>query len=197
MTETRSRRTGIDHEHVERMSARMAMLLAAVAALLLHLLQWILLPFVVSGLLAYVCTPAVDWLTARRRTCPRRGIHVRHPGAPWLVDLPPGCSVAGTRGHEAGEDFQGTVETLAQDLIGSARVNLLGQPMTAEQLVRVATVRACEWIGETGHIVSTGSAAFATTFGAFLTLVLLFYFLLDDRGLACGLLWLAPRGSVH
>jgi len=44
MTETRPRRTGIDHEHLERMSARTTMLLAAVAALLLLVPQWILLP---------------------------------------------------------------------------------------------------------------------------------------------------------
>jgi hypothetical protein len=41
MKETRLRRTGADHEHVEKISARAAMLLVAVAAVLLHLLQWI------------------------------------------------------------------------------------------------------------------------------------------------------------
>jgi predicted PurR-regulated permease PerM len=65
MKETHPRRTGTDHEHAKGMSTHTAVLLVAVAAVLLYLLQWILLPFVMSGLVAYVCTPAIDWLAAR------------------------------------------------------------------------------------------------------------------------------------
>src|SRR5690348_13059842 len=36
-------------------------------AFLAHELQWILLPFVVSGLIAFLCTPLVDWSAARFR----------------------------------------------------------------------------------------------------------------------------------
>jgi predicted PurR-regulated permease PerM len=197
MKETHRRRTGTDHEPVERMSTHTAMLLVAVAAVLLYLLQWILLPFVMSGLVAYVCTPAIDWLAARSGM-PRALVAVS-----MFVILLLVVSLIGLLGASSlvreftslATDFQGTVETLAHGLIGSATVNLLGQPMTAEQLAQVVVAGAREWIGETAHIVFAGSAAFVTIFGAFLTLVLLFYFMLNGPGIARGLLRLAPPGQ--
>jgi predicted PurR-regulated permease PerM len=59
--------TGADHEHVERMSTWMAILLVILVAVLINQLQLILLPFAISGLIAYVCTPAIEWLAARTR----------------------------------------------------------------------------------------------------------------------------------
>jgi len=195
MKETRHpRRTGADHEHVEKVSARTAMLLAAAAAVLLHLLQWILLPFVVSAVVAYVCTPAIDWLTARS------GIPRALIAATVFVALLLLGSLIGVFGvpslvRELARfltDFEGTVDALARGVIGSATVNLLGQPMTAGHIAQAATAGVREWIGQAGHIVSVGSAALVTIFGAFLTLVLLFYFLLNGPGIACGLFRLAP-----
>jgi len=197
MKETRRRRTGADHEHVEKMSVRAAMLLVAVAAVLLHLLQWILLPFVIAGVLAYVCTPAIDWLTILSST--RRAV----VAVSVFVVLLLVASLIGLLGVPSlvreltrlATDFQGTVEALAHALIGSAKVNLLGEPVTAEQLAQAVAAGARAWVGETGHIVSAGSAAFVTIFGAFLTLVLLFYFLLNGPAIARGLLRLAPPGQ--
>jgi predicted PurR-regulated permease PerM len=197
MKETRPRRTGADHEHIEKMSARAAMLLVAVAAVLLHLLQWILLPFVISGLVAYVCTPAIDWLTVR--TTIRRAV----VAVSVFVVLLLVTSLIGLLGVPSlvrevtrlATDFQGTVEALAHALIGSAKVNLLGEPMTAEQLAQAVAAGARAWVGEAGHIVFAGSAVFVTIFGAFLTLVLLFYFLLNGPAIARGLLRLAPPGQ--
>src|SRR5437660_6789670 len=61
------RSIGADHEHAGRMSSRMTILLVILVALLVNQLQWVLLPFVIAGLLAYICTPAIEWLTARTR----------------------------------------------------------------------------------------------------------------------------------
>jgi predicted PurR-regulated permease PerM len=189
-------RTGADHEHIEKMSARTAMLLIGVAAVLLHLLQWILLPFVLSGLLAYVCTPAIDWLTARS------GMPRALFAASMFVILLLVASLMGLLApslvREVARlvtDFQDTVGTLARGAIGSSTVNLLGQPMTAAQLAKTMADAAREWIAQTAHIASAAGAAFVTIFGAFLTLVLLFYFLLNGPGIARGLLWLAPPGE--
>jgi predicted PurR-regulated permease PerM len=190
-------RTGADHEHIEKMSARTAMLLIGVAAVLLHLLQWILLPFVLSGLLAYVCTPAIDWLTARSGM-PRALFAASMFVILLLVASLMGLLAAPSLAREVARlvtDFQGTVETLARGAIGSSTVNLLGQPMTAGQLAKTVADAAREWIAQTAHIASAAGAAFVTIFGAFLTLVLLFYFLLNGPGIARGLLWLAPPGE--
>jgi predicted PurR-regulated permease PerM len=197
MKEPWPRRTGSDHRHIERMSTRTAMLLAALAAVLLHVLQWILLPFVISGVVAYICTPPIDSLTARTGL-PRPLFAIS-----TFVILLVIASLIGLLGVPSvvrelttlGTDFQGTAETLARGLIGGATVNLLGQPMTAEQVAQAAASGAREWIEETGHLVSAGSAAFVTIFGAFLTLILLFYFLLSGPDIARGLLRVAPPGQ--
>src|SRR5262249_26527091 len=57
--------TGADHEHVERMSTWMAIVLVILAAVLINQLQCVLLPFGIAGCVAYICTPALDWLAAR------------------------------------------------------------------------------------------------------------------------------------
>jgi predicted PurR-regulated permease PerM len=197
MKESWPRRTGSDHEHIERMSTSTAMLLTAVAAVLLHLLQWILLPFVISGLVAYVCTPPIDWLTARTGV-PRALVAISTFVILLLVASLIGLVGAPSVVRELtslATDFQGTAEALAHGLIGSATVNLLGQPMTAEQIAQAVAAGAREWIEETGHIVSAGNVAFVTVFGAFLTVVLLFYFLLNGPDIARGLLRVAPPGQ--
>ncbi len=43
------------------------MLVIAAIAISLYLIKPILLPFVVAGIVAYVCTPLLDWLAARTR----------------------------------------------------------------------------------------------------------------------------------
>ena len=55
------------------------------AAVVLHLLQNILLPFVIAAVIAYLCAPLIDWLAARTRL-PRRN---------------PAVPAAGPRSHRA------------------------------------------------------------------------------------------------
>jgi predicted PurR-regulated permease PerM len=197
MTENWRRRTRADHEHIEKMSGRMAMLLAALVAVLLHLLQWILLPFALSGLLAYVCTPAIDWLTARSGV-PRVVFAIA-----MFVILSLVASLIGLLGVPSliGEltrlatDFQGTADLMAHGLIGSGTVNLLGQSVTADQVARGVAGAVREWIEQTGHLLLAAGAAFATIFGGFLTLILLFYFLVTGPDIARGLVWIVPPGQ--
>jgi predicted PurR-regulated permease PerM len=197
MTENWRRRTRTDHEHIEKMSGRVAMLLAALVAILLHLLQWILLPFVMSGVVAYVCTPAIDWLTARSGV-PRAVFAIS-----TFVILSLVASLIGLLGVPSlireltrlATDFQGTADAMAHGLIGSGTVNLLGQPMTAEQVAQGAAGAVRKWIEESGHLVTAGGVAFVTIFGACLTLVLLFYFLLNGPDIARGLVRIAPPGQ--
>jgi len=46
---------------------RVIVLVVIGLAVLVFLLRFILLPFVVAGVIAYICTPLVDWLTRRTR----------------------------------------------------------------------------------------------------------------------------------
>ena len=49
-----------DHEHVGRISTQTTIFVLIAIALFLYEIQWILPPFVLAGLLAYVSTPAIE-----------------------------------------------------------------------------------------------------------------------------------------
>src|ERR1700757_3634734 len=59
----------IDHEDTARGSGgiRPAILIIAPIAVCLYLIKPILLPFVVAGIVAYVCTPLLHWLAAKTK----------------------------------------------------------------------------------------------------------------------------------
>jgi len=64
--DTPAHRSG-DHEHVGRISTQTTIFVLIAVALVLYEIQWILPPFVIAGILAYIMTPAIDWATARSR----------------------------------------------------------------------------------------------------------------------------------
>ena len=45
-------------------------------ALFVYLVEFIVLPFVIAGIIAYICTPLLDWLA--RRTRLERGTNQRY-----------------------------------------------------------------------------------------------------------------------
>jgi predicted PurR-regulated permease PerM len=188
---------GADHEHVERMSTWMAILLVILAALLVNQLQWVLLPFVISGLIAYVCTPAIDRLAKRTRL--PRGLYAV---ATFLVlvllaslfgwlGLP--SMINGIKGIVT--DLQGIVTAATRSMMGDAKVTLLGEPMNAEQLASAVVTGVRDWLGNAGRLTALGAASFATMFGMILTIVLLFYSLFSGPAIARGLLTLVPPGQ--
>ena len=191
------RPTGADHEHVERMSTWMAILLVILAALLINQLQWVLLPFVISGLLAYICTPAIDWLNAR--TGLPRGLFavaaflvlLLFASLLGLLGLP--SMVNGVKSLVT--DFQGIVTSVARGAIGNSKVTLLGEPMNAEQLAGAIMTGVRDWLGNAGRFAALGTATFGMMFGLCLTLVLLFYFLFSGPAIGRGLLALVPPGQ--
>jgi predicted PurR-regulated permease PerM len=191
------RPTGADHEHVERMSTWMAILLVILAALLINQLQWVLLPFVIAGLLAYVCTPAVEWLAARTRL-PR----ALYASAGFLVLLL-FASLLGFLGvpsllkavRNIVTDLQGIATALARGAIGDGKVSLFGEPMTADELAQAAVAGVRGWLADAGRVTALATASFATMFGSLLTLVLLFYFFLSGPSIVRGLLMLVPPGQ--
>lgn len=54
-----------DHEHVGKISTQTTIFVLIAIALILYEIQWILPPFVLAGVLAYVSTPAIEWSSAR------------------------------------------------------------------------------------------------------------------------------------
>jgi predicted PurR-regulated permease PerM len=193
----RERAIRADHEHVERMSTWMAILLVILTAVLINQLQWVLLPFVIAGLPAYICTPAIEWLTARTRL-PRSLYAVAtflvlllfaallaRLGVPSMID--------GLRAMVT--DLQGIVTDAVRGAIGSAKVTLMGEAMNAAEIAQAVMANVRAWLADAGRIAALGTAAFATMIGAILTLVLLFYLLLSGPAIARGLLTLVPPGQ--
>jgi predicted PurR-regulated permease PerM len=182
------------HEEVGRISTATTIFILVVIALLLYELQIVLLPFLVSGLLAYIFTPLVDRLAARTRFSRSFFAVV------VFVILLLIAALAGFLGlrpllrelMRAVTDFQGTIGGLAQAAIGDRSVNVFGQPMNAAQLAQTAVSALREWIGQPRKILLMGEVAFSTVFGFFLSLVLLFYFLYSGPRVMRGLLWLVP-----
>ena len=111
-------------------------LAVAAAALLLHLLQNILLPFVIAAVVAYVCAPLVDSLRQWTRL-PRWAIALGLLAVLMAIatllgfwGLPPLLrqvqSVAG--------DLHGAVADFTRALIGSGSVQLLGSTLDAQHV---------------------------------------------------------------
>jgi predicted PurR-regulated permease PerM len=182
-----------NREKKGEVSSRTILILIALG-ILLHAIQWILLPFVVAGLLAYLCTPIVEWLAARTRS-PRAliaaGIFLILLAFALSLGLL-GLSPLVRQLTHLMTDFQGMLENLTKSIIGDQRVKVFGEPMNAAELAQAAAAGVRDWLGQAGRFVTLGTVASAAMFGVFLTWVLLFYFLLSGPAIARGFFWLVP-----
>jgi len=183
-----------DHEHVGRISTQTTIFVLIAVALVLYEIQWILPPFVIAGLIAYITTPAIDCASAQSRL-PRLifvllafGLFLLFAVLVGYLGIPP---LAREMTHVF-NDFETIVRELAQRMIGSGKISLLGQPMDAGQLATTVGNGLRNWFAQTSVLATLGAAVFGTMFGLILTLVLLFYFLLSGPSMARGLLQLVP-----
>jgi predicted PurR-regulated permease PerM len=177
-------------------SDRIGLWLGVIAcAVVLHLLRWILMPFLIAGVIAYLCMPLVDRL-ARRVS---RSVAV---GAVFLCILAMVLAIALLGAPPMMRelthlitDMQHTFETLAKSIVGDRTVSLLGQATDASQLAQTATQGIREWVEQPERMTELGAASFAAAFSMVLTLVLLFYFLWGGRRILEGALWLASSNE--
>jgi predicted PurR-regulated permease PerM len=160
--------------------------------LFFYAIHWVLLPFIIAGVLGYVCTPLIDRLA---RYGPRGLMAV----AVFLIllGLAAGLAFLGVPAlvGEAGQvvaNFGGTIERLVRGLIGDRSIELFGQPLNASDVSHAAVTAARNWIGQGGTLLDLATWSFAAVFGFFLTLVLLFYFLIGGKQIGRGLFWLVP-----
>ena len=190
--------TGRDHEHVDKISTTTTLFVLIAIALLLYEIRLILLPFVLSGLLAYICTPLIEWLRERSKL-PRAllatgvflilvliGGGIVYAGAPplilelkrFLTDLDP------------------MISGMARGAIGSDSVKLFGQQMNAAQIAETMSAGFRNWIENVNVLAFIGASTIGTAFGSFLTLILLFYFLVSGPRIAEGLFWLTAQTTA-
>jgi predicted PurR-regulated permease PerM len=171
----------------------LALSLGAVAVFI-YLIKNILLPFVVAGIVAYICTPLLNWL-ARRTGLPRAlfaaTLFVLLIGAAVLT-----VAAAGT--HLVGEmqgtttDLQEGLANLARRAAGNGPIHLFGQTLDPDQIARTIVERARDLLDQPDQLALAAGLSLAAIMGTFLTAALLCYFLVGGAGVGRGLLWAVP-----
>jgi predicted PurR-regulated permease PerM len=173
---------------------RAIMVGAVILAVFLYFIKLILLPFVLAAIVAYICTPLLDW-AARRTKWPRIlfaiGLFCILVGITGLI-----IAVAAKRliaeSTEIAAGLQGMLENFVRQAEGDKPVSLFGLSMNTHDLAQTVLVRVRDWIGQTDQIEFLVGYSFIALMGAFLAVVLLFYFLADGKRVAAGLFWIVP-----
>lgn len=159
-----------------------------------YLIRDILFPFVFAGIVAYVCTPAVDWLAARTRA-PR-----------WifallvLIALMAMAALIGWLGlpplirqiTQAGGHLQASVEGMLRQFMGNATINLLGTPINAHDLAAHMIAGLQQLLSDSAHVFALVAYGIAGLFGVILCWVLLGYLLFAGSRTGRALFWLVP-----
>ncbi|HEY5047759.1 MAG TPA: AI-2E family transporter [Rhizomicrobium sp.] len=174
--------------------ARAVIVAAAALAIFLYFIKPILLPFILPAILAYICTPAIDWLTRRTRW-PRLIFAIGFFLVIMGIGVLFGVFAAGRIVDEARSlafDLQGTLQRLVGDATGNHPVQFLGHTVDPQQAVKLVLDRIADWIGQTDQLALFAGLGLALIAGFFLCVVLLFYFLASGEHIARGLLWIAP-----
>jgi predicted PurR-regulated permease PerM len=188
---------GVRHEHIRGMSTTTTIFVLVVVAVVLYATQWVILPFLLAALIAYVCAPLLAHLTAWTGL-PRLLfaallflLIVVVVLAVGMLGLPP--LVREFTGLVT--DFQATIETLARAAIGSGNIELFGQSMNATDLAQAAATKTRDLIGQPRPLAVLSGVALASAFGLVMTAVILFYFLLSGPTIMEGALRLVPPGQ--
>ena len=186
-----------DHEHVNRISTGTILFILSAAALTLYELQLVLIPFVLAGVVSYICAPAIAFASDKTRL-PRLVVSI----LAFLVILAFGAVVGflgipplGRELAHVATDLQGTLNHLAEALLKSGTVSWFGQPMNAQQLGDAIGKAVRDWIGNARVLSAIAGTVFVGGFGFLLTLVLLFFFMITGPSIVRGLLWLVPPGQ--
>jgi predicted PurR-regulated permease PerM len=173
---------------------RAVILAAAALAVFLYFIKLILLPFVLAAIVAYISTRPLDWI-AKRTGWPRMLFAVLlfliFLGLGGLFSVFAAKRVA-VETLGLAKDLEQILENFAGQAIGDHSVQLLGRSVTARQIVDSGLDQIRNWIGQTDQLALLTGYSLAAVMGAFLTVVLLFYFLTTGKRIARGLLWIVP-----
>lgn len=173
---------------------RAVLLLGAGIAFFLYLIRLILLPFVLSGVVAYISTPLLDWL-AKRTRLPRLlfaiVLFVILVGVfGYMLTLAAEHLVA--EATATSTDLQSGLQNLIRQAFGTGPIHIFGQTMNPSEIAATVLDRVRGWFAQPGRIATLVGYSLASVMGTFLTVILLFYFLVSGRSVARGLFWIVP-----
>lgn len=183
-----------DHEHVGRISTPTILFILGGSALAVYELRLVLLPFVLAGVVAYICTPAIDSV-AKIARAPRPLaailfflIILALISGIGLLGVPP---LAREIKHIV-TDFEGTVGSLVKSAVGGGNVRLLGEQTDAPRLTSTIIDAIRSSLSNIRLVALLGGSVLISGFGFVLTLVLLFFFMISGPNIVRGLMWLIP-----
>ena len=170
--------------------------LAVVAALIviaIYFVRYEILPFVIAGAVGFVLNPVVRWLT------PGFGGHRWIPGSLLSVAvIVLAVGIAYWIGSIALNDVSQLLENgpqmlhhLLSEFIGPNGIRVFGQTFTADTLARDVQQKVAAFVGPVGYAEGL-TIGIAALLGAFLTMVLIPYFMISGPRLIKGLVWLLP-----
>jgi len=178
----------------ESAEVRAVVVTFAALALFVYLVGFIVLPFVIAGIIAYICTPLLDWL-AGRTGLPRPLLAVL---LFLLLVGVAGFTVAVAGRHLVTEiggtvtDLQGTLDHLLHRAADGEPIRLFGRSIDLNGIAHTVGDRIHDWLGRPDRLMLVAGYSFAAVIGTFLTVVLLCYFLVSGKSVARGLFWLVP-----
>lgn len=178
-------------------------LVAGIAVLLFfYEIGIILLPFVVSAIIAFICTPLVEWLNRKARL-PRIAasavvflVLAALAGVVGFLAIPPFIAQA----TQLIGNLQMVLETLMTRLFGTGPVQFFGHGDSPAQIADTMVNGLRGFLQQNGRLLLIAGAGIAGFFSFILSWVLLFYFLADGPRITRGLVWLVPptrRPLVH
>ncbi|HZS82556.1 MAG TPA: AI-2E family transporter [Stellaceae bacterium] len=159
----------------------------------LYIVRTILLPFVFAAAIAFVVTPAVDFIARRLRWLPRWAsalilyvaVLILLGGAGYWVGRLIAADIA-----EISKTAPQIIQRLVSSVLGN-NLDILGQHVDPKQISDEAMNAAKTFLmsGEALYFATMGITA---VFGSFLCAVLVLYFLISGKRIVNGTLWLVP-----
>lgn len=183
----------LDETPVSHVSTNATIAVLAAAVLLLYLVRMILMPFVVSAVIAYILSPVVDRAAAAWKT--PRGVVAFGVGL-VLAGIAAAIGYLGTPFilHEVQRAVRelGDLKNFVHQWIGGNSISLFGKQLTDAQIAAAISGAAQKWINQAGGFAALAVFGFAGFFGVLLAWVLLFYFLIGGKSVWRGIVWLIP-----
>jgi predicted PurR-regulated permease PerM len=181
-------------ESPSRRSVGLTLAIFAGVLVFFYLIRDILFPFVFAAILAYVCTPLVDWLAARTRA-PRWIFAVLTlivlmaiaALIAWL-GVPPLIKQFG----QGGGNLQDSIEAMVAHFIGHDTINLLGVQVNAHNVAQRLVQAVHDTLSDSSRVFTMLTYGFAGMFGIILCWVLLGYLLIAGARSGEALFWLVP-----
>jgi predicted PurR-regulated permease PerM len=95
-------------------------------------------------------------------------------------------------GRAIAADLQGLIENFTRQAVGNDPINVFGYSLSAHDIAQRALDRLRDWFSQSDSIGLVTEYSLAFIMGSFLTVVLLFYFLVSGRRVARGVFWIVP-----